>query len=49
MDAYLDPRPAESRAWDAYTMAYREADQAGSVEGLLVDGLAARAFSEAAG
>ncbi len=49
VDAYLAPRPAESRAWDAYTSAYREANRAGSVEGLLGDGFAARAFSEAAG
>jgi hypothetical protein len=49
VDAYLAPRPAESRAWDAYTSAYREANRAGSVEGLLGAGFAARAFSEAAG
>ncbi len=49
VDAYLAPRPAESRAWDAYTTAYREANRAGSVEGLLGDGFAVRALSEAAG
>jgi hypothetical protein len=49
VDAYLAPRPAESRAWDAYTTAHREANRAGSVEGLLGDGFAAHAFSEAAG
>ena len=49
VDAYLAPRPAESRAWDAYTTAHREANPAGGVEGSLGDGFAARAFSEAAG
>ncbi|CAA9401388.1 MAG: hypothetical protein AVDCRST_MAG22-1113 [uncultured Rubrobacteraceae bacterium] len=44
VNAYLAPRPAESRAWDAYTTAYQEADQAGSVEDLIGQALASRAF-----
>lgn len=49
VDAYLGPRPAETRAWDSYTEAYREAEGARGVEGILGDGFAARAFSEVAG
>lgn len=49
VDAYLAPRPAETQAWDLYTEAHREADQAGGVEGLLGDGLVARALSGDAG
>ena len=49
VDSYLATRPQEGRAWEAYTNAHREADQAGSIEGLLGDGYVARAFSEAAG
>ena len=50
VDAYLAPRPAESRAWDSYTEAYQEANESRSIEGLLGRGLTDRAFSsEAAG
>ena len=47
VDAYLAPRPAETRAWDSYTEAYHEAESARGIGGLLGGALADRAFSEA--
>ena len=49
VDAYLAPRPAETGARDSSTEAHREADQVGGVEGMLGDGLVARALSGDAG
>jgi hypothetical protein len=50
IDSYLASRPKEEKAWNSYTEAYQEANQANSYEGLLGRGLMARAFSsEAAG
>ena len=49
VDAYLSTRPAESRAWEAYTTAYQEAAQSRDVGHLLELALTERAFSEATG
>jgi hypothetical protein len=49
VDAYLSSRPQEERAWDSYTEAYQEANQAKGIDGLLERSLTDRAFSEAAG
>jgi hypothetical protein len=50
VDAYLEQRPAEDKAWESYTTASREARESRGVEGLLERSLADRAFSsEAAG
>nr|MDQ3318355.1 hypothetical protein [Actinomycetota bacterium] len=50
VDAYLSTRPVASKAWESYTEAHQEANQADSFEGLLGRGMMARAFSsEAAG
>ena len=46
VDAYLASRPAESRAWEAYTTAHQEANDASGVAGLLDRALAERAFSQ---
>jgi hypothetical protein len=46
VDTYLSSRPAEERAWNSYTQAYREVQDASSIESLLGGALATRAFSE---
>lgn len=50
VDAYLDTRPQENRAWESYTAAYQEVHESRGIEHVLARGLAGRAFSsEAAG
>lgn len=50
VDAYLDTRPQENRAWESYTAAYQEVHETRGIEHVLARGLAGRAFSsEAAG
>jgi len=44
VDAYLEQRPAEGRAWEAYTTAHQEARGSQGIEGLLARGLVERAF-----
>ncbi len=46
VDAYLASRPAESRAWEAYTTAHQEVNNASGIDALLERGLAERAFSQ---
>jgi hypothetical protein len=50
VDAYLASRPTENRAWESYTAAYQEVNQARGMGHILERGLAERALSsEAAG
>ena len=50
VDAYLSTRPSENRAWESYTAAYQEVNQAKGMEHVLARGLTERALaSEAAG
>jgi hypothetical protein len=50
VDAYLDTRPSENRAWESYTAAYQEVNQSRGLEHVLARGLTERALSsEAAG
>ncbi len=44
VDSYLSSRPAEERAWNSYTEAYQEVQDASSIEGLLWGALAKRAL-----
>ena len=46
VDTYLSSRPAESRAWEAYTTAHQEANQSKGIDGLLGRAFAERAFGE---
>ncbi len=50
VDAYLEQRPAEGKAWESYTQAHQEARESQGLGGLLERSLTDRAFSsEAAG
>jgi hypothetical protein len=50
VDAYLDTRPSENRAWESYTAAYQEVSESRGLEHVLARGLTERALSsEAAG
>jgi hypothetical protein len=45
VDAYLASRPAENRAWESYTAAYQEVNQAQGMGHILERGLTERALS----
>ena len=46
VDTYLSSRPQESKAWESYTEAHKEARNATGLDGLLERAFAERAFSE---
>ena len=46
VDSYLSSRPAESRAWEAYTTAHQEVNQSKGIDGLLGRAFAERAFGQ---
>jgi hypothetical protein len=46
VDTYLSSRPAENRAWEAYTTAHQEANESKGIDGLLGRAFAERAFGQ---
>jgi hypothetical protein len=46
VDTYLASRPAENRAWESYTTALQEVQNASGIAGLFERALTERAFSE---
>jgi len=49
VDAYLEKRPGEGKAWESYTTAHQEARESQGLGGLLARSLTDRAFSSEAG